>query len=178
MITAELSLPRLRYVDVELERRFSRLAYARATRFFDDVLREARGVPGVSAVGAINALPLMGEVWGKRMHPLRPPAAGRRSAELPDIQYRVVAGDYFRALGIPILAGRAFTEADTEPAAKVAIVNRSHGPAALAGPGPDRQADLGQPSAPPALPRQRAARLRADAATRSSASPTTSATAR
>ena len=45
-------------------------------------------------------------------------------SELPPIQYRVVVGDYFRALGVPILGGRAFTEADTEQGAKVAIVNR------------------------------------------------------
>jgi putative ABC transport system permease protein len=78
----------------------------------------------VSAVGAINALPLMGEVWGKRITLYDRPLPATLT-ELPDIQYRVVAGDYFRALGIPIVAGRAFTEADTEPAAKVAIVNRA-----------------------------------------------------
>jgi len=44
--------------------------------------------------------------------------------ELPPIQYRVVAGDYFRALAVPILKGRALAETDTADAAKVAIVNR------------------------------------------------------
>ncbi|HEY7599343.1 MAG TPA: ABC transporter permease, partial [Candidatus Limnocylindrales bacterium] len=42
VLTAQLSLPRQRYVDAELERRFSRLAYASATRFFDEVVRETR----------------------------------------------------------------------------------------------------------------------------------------
>ncbi len=123
VLTAQLSLPKQRYVDEELERRFSRLAYARATGFFNEVIRETRSVPGVGAVGAINGLPLMGEIWGKNvtLHDRPLPASLR---ELPAIQYRVVAGDYFRALGVSILAGRDFTEADTEPAAKVAIINR------------------------------------------------------
>lgn len=124
VITAQLSVPKKKYVDEELERRFSPLAYSRATRFFEDVIRETRSIPGVTAAGAINGLPLMGEIWGKNVtlydRPL-PATAG----ELPPIQYRVAAGDYFRALGVSILRGRAFTEADTEPAAKVAIINRA-----------------------------------------------------
>jgi predicted permease len=124
VLTVELSVPKQRYVDEALERRFSRLAYSKATRFFDDVIREARSVPGVRRVGAVNGLPLMGEIWGKSVTLYdRPLPASLR--ELPTIQYRVVAGDYFGALGIPILAGRGFTEHDTEPAAKVAIINRT-----------------------------------------------------
>ena len=75
------------------------------------------------AVGAINGLPLMGEIWGKTLtfydRPLPSDVSG-----LPPMQYRVVAGDYFRALGIRILSGRAFTDADTVRAPKVAIVNQ------------------------------------------------------
>jgi putative ABC transport system permease protein len=44
---------------------------------------------------------------------------------LPSIQYRVVAGDYFRALGVPILRGRAFADTDSADGTKVAIVNRA-----------------------------------------------------
>jgi putative ABC transport system permease protein len=43
---------------------------------------------------------------------------------LPSIQYRVVTGDYFSALGIRILSGRAFTNRDNANAPKVAIINR------------------------------------------------------
>jgi putative ABC transport system permease protein len=123
VLTAQLSVPRRRYVDEELERRFSPLAYAKSTRFFSEVIEASRSLPGVSAVGAVNGLPLMGEIWSKSAtlydRPL--PTTAR---ELPPIQYRVVAGDYFRALGVPILEGRAFTDADTQNAPKVAIINR------------------------------------------------------
>ena len=123
VLTVQVGIPPRKYVDEALERRFSPQAYVKSTRFFTEVVEQIRTLPGVSAVGAIYALPLMGEVWGKNVtfydRPL--PATIR---ELPPIQYRVVAGDYFRALAVPILKGRAFAETDTADAAKVAIVNR------------------------------------------------------
>jgi predicted permease len=123
VLTVQMSVPPRKYVDPELERRFSPLAYEKATRFFDAVVEEVRGVPGVAAVGAINGLPLMGDVWGKNVTLYdRPIPATLR--ELPEIQYRVVAGDFFRALDVPILAGRAFADTDTASGAKVAIVSR------------------------------------------------------
>lgn len=123
VLTVQVSPPRQRYVDAELERRFDNRAYERAAVFFSQVIDRTRALPGVQAAGAIDGLPLMGEIWSKSLTLYdRPLPATLR--ELPVIQYRVVAGDYFRALGIPIVAGRAFTDADTEPAPNVAIVNR------------------------------------------------------
>jgi predicted permease len=123
VLTAQVSVPRRKYVDAALERRFAPEAYARSARFYADVVEQVRTLPGVRAVGAINGLPLAGEVWGKSItfydRPL--PATLR---ELPAIQYRVVAGDYFQALAVPILRGRAFAATDTADGAKVAIVNR------------------------------------------------------
>jgi putative ABC transport system permease protein len=123
VLTVQVGIPWRRYVDTALEQRFSPQAYVKSIRFFTDVVEQVRTVPGVSAVGAIDDLPLMGEVWGKNVtlydRPL--PATVR---ELPPIQYRVVAGDYFRALAVPILQGRAFTDADTADGAKVVVVNR------------------------------------------------------
>ena len=123
VLTVQVGIPRRKYVDEELERRFSPQAYVKSTRFFTELVEEVRTLPGVSAAGAIDGLPLLGEVWGKNVtlydRPL--PATIR---ELPPIQYRVVAGDYFRALAVPILRGRAFADTDAADSAKVAIVNR------------------------------------------------------
>src|SRR5260221_3228217 len=123
VLTVQVSVPRRKYIDEPLERRFSPLAYGKSVRFYAAVLEQVRALGGVRAVGAINGLPLMGEVWGKSVtfydRPL--PATLR---ELPPIQYRGVAGEYFRALAVPIRSGRAFADADTEDGAKVAIVNR------------------------------------------------------
>jgi predicted permease len=123
VLTMQITLPAQQYVDQGLERRFSPLAYTRSTRFFDEVIGQIRTIPGVRAVGAITGLPLMGENWSKRLTLYdRPLPADTRG--LPPIQYRVVSGDYFRAMGIRVISGRAFTDADTLSAPKVAIVNR------------------------------------------------------
>jgi putative ABC transport system permease protein len=123
VITMQVGLPANRYIDRELARRFSPLADARAVRFFTTAIERVREVPGVNAAGAINGLPLMGEVWGKNLVLYdRPAPASLR--DLPPIQYRVVVGDYFRALGIRVRTGRAFADGDGPTAPKVAIVNR------------------------------------------------------
>jgi len=123
VLTLRVNLSQQKYVDKDLERKFSPLAYARAVAFFGDAVDRVRSVPGVQAVGAINGLPLRGEIWGKRVTFYDRPLPGDVQS-LPPIQYRVVAGDYFRALNIRILGGRAFTTDDTLQAPKVAIVNR------------------------------------------------------
>jgi len=42
-----------------------------------------------------------------------------------DVEYRVVTPDYFRALEIPIVSGRAFASADNSKSMRVAIINRA-----------------------------------------------------
>ena len=78
-------------------------------------------LPGVTAVGAINHLPMSGYSWTTRVYsPEKPPDPG---TELPLVAWRFVDGDYFSAIGVPLLAGRIFTTADIEGAPGVAIVN-------------------------------------------------------
>jgi putative ABC transport system permease protein len=123
VLTMQLNLPERKYVDAELDRRNSPRAYDRAVVFFDETIAAVRSLPGVKAVGAVNGLPLMGEVWGKLLTMYdRPLPAG--VGQLPSIQYRVVAGDYFAALRIRILRGRGFTARDDARAPKVAIINQ------------------------------------------------------
>ena len=123
VLTAQISIPEEKYVDRRLAQAFSRDAFIRANGFFDAVVAGVRAVPGVRSVGLISVLPLGGENWGKSVTFYdRPLPTNVR--DLPPFQYRVVAGDAFRALGIVIWKGRAFTDADTLSAPPVAIVSR------------------------------------------------------
>ena len=123
VVTTLVSLSPQRYVDPNLEREFSPRAYARAAQFFSAAIDAIRTVPGVAAAGAVNGLPLMGEIWSKSLTLLdRPLPAGLR--ELPQYQFRVVAGDYFRAMGIRVLSGRPLGDGDTVDSPPVVVVNR------------------------------------------------------
>ena len=121
VVTADVDLPAYRYLDPELARRLSPAASARANRFFEEVLAGIRALQSVRAAGAISSLPLAGDTWGKRAVFYDRPLPSSAN-ELPQIQYRVVAGDYFRALGIRV-RGRAFAETDRLDAPLVAIVS-------------------------------------------------------
>jgi putative ABC transport system permease protein len=124
VLTMQLNLPPQKYVDRDLERQFSPLAMAKAAMFFDELTTRTRELPGAESVGAINGIPMIGEVWGKNATLLDRPLPADLSGLSP-IQYRVVVGDYFRAMGIRIVNGRAFTDRDNRTeASKVVIINR------------------------------------------------------
>jgi putative ABC transport system permease protein len=123
LLTAEISLPRQKYVDEALERAFRPEACARAAQFLDSVVERVGALPGVVAAGFASSLPLAGENWGKYVTFYdRPLPANAR--DLPPIQYRVIAGDYFRAAGIRIIRGRALERRDALGAPPSAIVSR------------------------------------------------------
>jgi putative ABC transport system permease protein len=123
VLTAEIHLPAQKYTDKRLERTFSPAAYARAARFYDELIGAVRTLPGVRAAGAVSSLPLAGDSWGKHAIFYDRPLPAHVN-DLPQMQYRIVAGDYFRVLGIPV-RGRAFTSADGFRAPRVAIVSEA-----------------------------------------------------
>jgi predicted permease len=81
-------------------------------------------IPGVQRVAAVDKLPLAQTVWG-----IAPRIQGQYEDEtraLPETgHYQQITADYFATLGIPVRAGRAFTEADRADAPPVAIVSES-----------------------------------------------------
>jgi predicted permease len=89
---------------------------------YDELVRRARDVAGVSDVAAVNALPLSGEIPAvpaeMEGHPLRP-------AEnlAPLLWAGAVTPGYFRIMGIPLLEGRTFAESDAEKSAPVVLVS-------------------------------------------------------
>jgi putative ABC transport system permease protein len=100
-------------------------SYATAERlvaFAQRAVEELRAIPGVSDVGVVNDLPLAGQMGRGTPIRLLDPRAGRDSL-VPSV--RVVTGDYFRAIGVPLLEGRTFTDADRAGGPRAVILSEA-----------------------------------------------------
>jgi putative ABC transport system permease protein len=92
-------------------------------QFFDQLLQRVNGLPGVQAAGAVSFLPLTGlgaatryEVVGEAAPPL---------GQEPVADVRVIDGNYFKAMGIPLLRGRLFEPSGTADTTSKIIVNEA-----------------------------------------------------
>jgi putative ABC transport system permease protein len=92
-------------------------------RFYAAIEREVRAVPGVRDVAWGSALPLDGQFFGQAFQidgdPPRPPA------DRDGATYQIVSPSYFSLLGVPVLAGRTFTDGDATEAPQVCIVDEA-----------------------------------------------------
>jgi putative ABC transport system permease protein len=112
-LTMEVSLPTLppsKYANEQEQ-----------TAFFQQVLERLNHSPGVTAAGAVLSLPLTG---AEESTDLFIEGRPRQTADQrPQADYTVVTPDYFRALQIPLLKGRQFTDRDSKDAPGVIIIN-------------------------------------------------------
>ena len=92
-------------------------------RFFTEAMERIRGVPGVSSAGAVGWLPFSGKRSSTTFAVSGRPAP--RIGEEPVTDVRVVAGDYFRTLRIPLRRGRLFDSRDGAEGVPVALVNET-----------------------------------------------------
>jgi putative ABC transport system permease protein len=93
--------------------------------FFQQVLDRMRAMPGVAAAGAVSAMPFSEANINIRAALA---IAGRPPAPPGDdslVYSTVVAGDYFRVMGVPLLKGRLFEPTDTAETRKVVLVSRT-----------------------------------------------------
>jgi len=90
---------------------------ARCLGFYRSVLEQVRNSPGVTAASLVNTLPLGGRV-SKRSLEIEGLASGDVS---PLFWLNIITPDYFRVMGISMLAGRPFTDSDIA-SAPVAIL--------------------------------------------------------
>ena len=94
----------------------------RARLFFQRLEDELRAAPGVTAVTVSN-VPLLAGHNRARDVAVQGFKAGPDTDS--NSHYNKVGPGYFSALGIPLIAGREFTDADTVNTAKVALVNQT-----------------------------------------------------
>jgi predicted permease len=93
----------------------------RLSNFYDQVVQQVRSLPGVRAATFGRQRLISNASWKSGIV-----VPGFTPPEGDDGPSRDVIGStYFSALGIPLIAGREFTDADTASAPKVAIVNQA-----------------------------------------------------
>ena len=112
VLTAVLSLPQVEYK-----------TDADNARFFARLMAALRSIPGVQYAGAGSDLPWTGydeNIGGFTIEGKQPPPHQEFHA-----RYHMATPDYFRALGTPLVRGRFFTDADTNEAPKVLIINHA-----------------------------------------------------
>jgi putative ABC transport system permease protein len=91
---------------------------------YRQALERIESLPGVESAGAVLSLPLGGDTFNVGRSFIREgrPATPEESA---GASYLVATPGYFRALQVPLVAGRAFTEQDTEKSPMVVVVNET-----------------------------------------------------
>jgi predicted permease len=96
----------------------------RIARFYEDLLNGTKLLPGVTAAALASNWPASNvdntvgtfEIEGRPT-----PLPGRA----PSAALQIVSPEYFRALRIPVISGRAFTSEDNAGGAPVAVISRS-----------------------------------------------------
>jgi putative ABC transport system permease protein len=110
VLTATLVLPRAKYARDD-----------QRTAFFKQLVERMRNLPGVEAASATGTLPLGGTTWGRSLTVEGYPVLS--VGQMPSIQYTVVMPGYFRTMGITLLAGRDFNDADTKDSQNITIID-------------------------------------------------------
>lgn len=112
VVCAEVVLPGARYPEP-----------AKQQAFFTELIRRVQALPGVAGAGIVNPVP-MGKDQTSYTFTIvgqPPPAPGQDLGA----DWCVTSPDYFRSLGIRLLAGRTFTDRDIADAPPVVMVNQA-----------------------------------------------------
>jgi putative ABC transport system permease protein len=112
VVTARFTLPDAGY------------KYLQKIAFYDDLLTEIAAIAGVQAVGATAPMPLSGSRYGISFQLSGATAAGGESNQ-PSASFGMVSPGYFRAMRVPLVRGREFSQADNDAAPRVVVVNES-----------------------------------------------------
>ena len=111
VVTCRIDLPPTKYAEDKAQ-----------ADFFRGVLREAHAIPGVEAASVVTSLPFSGSrgtstfsIDGRPSEPGNEPSADRHQ----------VAPGYFTAMGVALLAGRDFIDADDMDHPGVVIINEA-----------------------------------------------------
>jgi putative ABC transport system permease protein len=112
VMTATVALPRTNYDKPEKQ-----------AAFWQAAEQNLKNIPGVTAVGLVSDLPFGGNqgsasflIKGQVLAPNNPGPHGHIS---------LISPDYFQAMGIPVVRGRAFTDSDRMNTQQVAMIDET-----------------------------------------------------
>ena len=96
---------------------------AQTTDYYRRVLTSLREVPAIQSVAAVTSLP-MSTIGSDFTRPYWPEGARPEGNAVPQASIRMATPGYFGTLGLPVMAGREFTDRDDADAPRVVIVNQ------------------------------------------------------
>ncbi len=91
--------------------------------FYQEAIKRIERLPGVEAAGIVSNLPLGGNMDKSGLHIEEKPLAN--PADAPSAERYSISPDYLRAMRIPVLRGRGFTDQDGANAPLVALINQT-----------------------------------------------------
>ena len=111
LLTMTVIAPPTKYTDVNQQINFN-----------DQLRQRVQALPGVAGVGTVNILPVNSGNTTRFFIDGDPvPAPGKET----EANIRTVSDDYFKTLGVPLLAGRMFDERDTNDKPGVVIIGKT-----------------------------------------------------
>lgn len=111
VLTARVVLPGARYPNGEA-----------VVRAYTTIRENAARIPGVSSASLASVVPMSGSDMESSIRTEEQPAAVGKA---PQANLRIVSGDYFRTMGIPLRIGRDLTLRDDGSAPLVVVVNEA-----------------------------------------------------
>jgi predicted permease len=121
VLAVDLGFQPERAAALRIDPSFKIKSFEQQNVFIDDVLDRARSIPGITAAGVSDLLPLdgdrswqvgaKGQVYDDNNH--------------PEAFIRVVTDGYFQALGITLKSGREFTQSDRKSGEPVVMINET-----------------------------------------------------
>ncbi len=112
LMTMSIDLLRVRYPEIDQQ-----------IRAWDAIMQKLAAIHGVESVGGATPLPLGPSSWSKAF--MVSGAAPRAPGDHPRAGCLLVEPDYFKTMRIPVLQGRAFSNADTKDSPLVVMINQS-----------------------------------------------------
>ncbi|HJQ70760.1 MAG TPA: ABC transporter permease [Blastocatellia bacterium] len=112
LLTMRLRLPQTKYSDA-----------AQLTPFYQQLIDRVRALPGVKSVGTVSHLPLSGAYQSGTVT-VEQPSASVDNASF-ECDRRMASPDYFDAMGIEVMNGRAFNDHDRQGSLAVCLVDET-----------------------------------------------------